>query len=496
MRLPTSFLVGVLVCSLTAVAGPGDFAVGELNAAMAERKIKAKNVIELSLDAPESFRIEPYRMGGAHITGGDLRGLMYGVLEAAAQIQATGKFAKTIGSPAASLRGIRLTLNPELEAAPPEFWHAYFQMLARNRFNRVHVQFAHLDPPFRLERLLSRTAVDYGIDFTLGIADEISADDLGRILVSCPMIRGVAIESGSPSRVAVLTALRRAGRRVTLDLDGATVESPVLLAAVEMGVPLLRPAASWPPSFEMAPPALDGTEALAHPLFYNVVGRLGFDPKAELPHEIPPDGYRAALWIAAAEQSNLGGSDYVASAAEAAGNRLNRVASAKFTPADIALRLDAAAQQLQRSTLPDLRLLARMAQAKADQQRAAVNLAPLTRRAPPTQWTHNPPASAPSEQPLSLSLRLAQPKEIAAVRLHYRTLDPAAPSKTIELPAVAENAFTIPAVDITGNWDLRYFFEVIARDGGAWFEPDPLLVTYPAPPHWTVHVIAPHVGRN
>jgi hypothetical protein len=489
-------LISVLVCALTAIAGPVDFAVGELNAAMAERKIKAKNIIELSLDAPESFRIEPYRVGGAHITGGDLRGLMYGVLEAAAQVRATGKFAKASGTPAASLRGVRIALTPELEATSQEFWHSYFQTLARQRFNRVHVQFTALDPPYRLVQFLSRTAVDYGIDFTLGIAGEISADDLSQILVTCPMIRGVALETGSPSRVAVLNALRRAGRRVTLDLDGATVESSVLVAALEMGVPLLRPASAWPPSFEIAPPPIDAAGANAHPLFYRLVGRLGYDPKAELPKELNPEiakaAQDAALWIAAAEQSNLGGSDYIAAAGETAANKMNRTASAKFTPADIALRLDAAAQQLQHSPMPDLRLLSGIAQSQADQQRGAVNLPPAARRAPPTAWTHSNPLSAPSEQPLALSLRLAQPKEIAAVRLHYRTLDPAASGKTLEIPAAAENTFTIPAAGITGNWDLRYFFEVIGRDGGAWFEPDPLA----AAPYWNVHVIAPHVGRN
>src|SRR5579864_5930725 len=72
-----SFIFGSL---LLHAAGPQDFGMSELNAAIAERafRIKPKITAELDLNAPETFRIEPYQAGGAHITGGDLRGLMYG----------------------------------------------------------------------------------------------------------------------------------------------------------------------------------------------------------------------------------------------------------------------------------------------------------------------------------------------------------------------------------------------------------------------------------
>ena len=103
-----------------------------------------------------------------------------------------------------------------------------------------------------------------------------------------------------------------------------------------------------------------------------------------------------------------------------------------------------------------------------------------------------PPASAPSEQPLVVVLQITQPKTVGPVRLHYRPLDPAAVTKTIEMPAAAEISFTIPAADITGNWDVMYYFEILDGNGGGWFAPDPLTAT----PYWTVHVIAPHTGRN
>jgi hypothetical protein len=452
---------------------------------MAERKLKWKNQVDLNLEAPDTFRIEPYSIGGAHITGGDLRGLMYGLLEAAEQIRATGHFTKTIGNPAASLRGVRIALNADLEKAPEEFWNSYFRMLARNRFNRVHVVFQRIEAPYRFPKLLSHTAAEYGIDFTLGVEGDTSAEELAHMLILCPSIRGLALE-GSGAQAAVFSALRVAGRRVTLDLDGATAQPGVMQEALVSGIPVLRPAAAWPPSFEVEPP-IDAADAGAHPLFYEVMGRLSYDPK-------PKPEQRAArevgLWIAAAQQSNLGGSDYVASAAEAAHNREQHLASAKFTPAEIAERLDAAAARLDPATDADLRLLAGLAREQAAQQRAS-GLPGPTRGMPPV-WTHTPPPSAPSEKPLTLALQIAQPKTASVVRLHYRPTDPAAATQVLELAAKPDVSFTIPASEITGNWDLQYFFEILHAGGSGWFEPDPLTAT----PYWLVHIIAPHVGRN
>lgn len=490
MRLLSSLiLLAMMATGGLAAAGPVEFGQAELDSAMAERKLKWKNQVELNLDAPDTFRIEPYSMGGAHITGGDLRGLMYGLLEAAEQIRATGHFTKAIGNPAASLRGVRIVLNAELEKAPEEFWNSYFRMLARNRFNRAHVVFQRIEAPYSLPKLLSHAAAEYGIDFTLGVAADTSAEELAHMLILCPAVRGVALE-GSSRQEAVFSALRVAGRRVTLDLDGATAQPGVLQEALASGIPVLRPAAEWPPSFEIVPP-IDAADAEAHRLFYEVMGRLSYDPK-------PKPELRAArevgLWIAAAQQSNLGGSEYVASAAEAAHDHGKHIASAKFTPPEIAERLDAAAAQLDPATDADLRLLAGLAREHAAQLRSAGDLQVLAKgaRPAPSSWTHTPPASAPSEQPLMLTLHIAQPKTVSAVRLHYRPTDPSAATQVLEMAAKPEVSFTIPAGDITGNWDLQYYFEILHADGSGWFEPDPLTAT----PYWVVHIIAPHTGRN
>jgi hypothetical protein len=487
-------LSSLLLWAIVAGAGPVEFAQAELDAAMAQRKLKWKNQVELSLDAPDTFRIEPYTAGGAHITGGDLRGLMYGLLEAAEQIRDSGHFLKVHGEPAATFRGVRIALSTEMEQASEEFWNSYFRMLARNRFNRMHVVFQRMEAPYRLPQFLSRAAADYGIDFTLGVDAGVSAQDLAHMLIICPSIRGVAIEDAS-AQAAVFSALRVAGRRVTLDLDGATADPAVMQSALANEVPLLRPASAWPPSFEVSPP-IDPANAGAHPVFYEVMGRLSYDPKRKPPKDADAAEYGVAreieLWMAAAQQSNLGGSEYVASAGEAARTRAEHIASAKFSPPEIAERLEAAAVQLDHSADPDLRLLARLAREQAQQQNSGGNLPSPTKSARPTTWTHTPPASAPSEQPLSLTLRLEQPKTIAAVRLHYRPLDPAAATQVIELAPKTEVSFTIPAQEITGNWDLQYYFEILQADGSGWFDPDPLT----AAPYWVVHVIAPHTGRN
>ena len=276
---------------------------------------------------------------------------------------------------------------------------------------------------------------------------------------------------------------------------GAPAHPKMLEALAGSNISLLRANSAWPPSFEWTP-VLDSQNPDALPLLYAVVGKFSYDPKAKPPKGVDAAEFSAArdavVWIGAAQQSVLGGSDYVAAPFETARNRDEHLASAKFTPADIAERLYAAAGRLVNSAFPDLRVLADVARAEAGRQIAAANFPPVANAAPPSVWTHTPPAATPSEQPLALTLHIAQPRSVNTVRLHYRPLDPAAATKTIEMPAAADVTFTIPAADITGNWDLLYFFEILHAGGNGWFEPDPLTAT----PYRIVHVVAPHTGRN
>src|SRR5947209_20441248 len=179
-------------------AGPLEFGKAELDRALAARGLTIAYKSGVSQIAAESFEIEPFR-----ITGGDLRGLMYGLLEAADQIRARGRLSLTKGSPTTPIRGIRYFIhNHDLEERwyySHEYWDEYLAMLARQRFNRFNLVFAHqtnyLAPPYpfwldlpefskirvpglsaedrkrnvEMLQYISQAAMDHGIDLTLGI---------------------------------------------------------------------------------------------------------------------------------------------------------------------------------------------------------------------------------------------------------------------------------------------------------------------------------------
>ncbi|MBI3696955.1 MAG: hypothetical protein HY238_19245, partial [Acidobacteria bacterium] len=188
-------------CALVALptwAGPIEFGRAELNRSLSARGLELSIQTELGPGPPESYRITPGR-----ITGADPRGLMYGLLEAADQIREHGQLVPAQGAPATPMRGIRYFLhNRELESDwyySRDYWQEFLAMLARNRFNRFNLVFAHqtnyLAPPYlfwldipefpqvrvpgltageqrrnlEMLRFISQTTEDHGIDFTLGI---------------------------------------------------------------------------------------------------------------------------------------------------------------------------------------------------------------------------------------------------------------------------------------------------------------------------------------
>jgi hypothetical protein len=300
MKLILALIAGPLVYS-----GAVEFGQAELEKAAAARGLKLHIATEVTTAPPDSFEISPTR-----ISGGDRRGLMYGLLEAAAQIRATGRLTAARGIPAVPMRGIRYFLhNESLEKEwyySRDYWQTYFQMLARNRFNRFNLVFAHqtdyLAPPYpfwisipefpeirarnltakqqsrNLEMLqyISQTAADYGVDFTLGIwehniqpgmkpsVEGLSAENIGpysnkalkQILRLCPAIRSVQMrtnsESGIPNdkqvsfyRDFIYPALKESGRLVTLDLRGWTMRPEMLEAATGSGVPVRLSTKYW-----------------------------------------------------------------------------------------------------------------------------------------------------------------------------------------------------------------------------------------------------------
>ena len=287
MRAVPAFLLLLTAASVHA-AGPVDFGQAELNAALAERKLKLHVDTELNLDQPETFSITLYKTGIARVTGGDLRGLMYGLIEASEQIRATGKLKATSGKPATAARGVRMTLR-SYDLAQPWFtsdaqWRAYFQTLARARLNRVSVMLALAEADVERLRILSETAAEFGVDFVLGL-HHLPADPqelyarLRGILDNCPLIRGLEIEAGDePVKLyqeGVFPALRESGRRVTLELRNVDARPELARALAASGIPLSMP------GFEMDAP---GPDFLGdHSQDYWNQGRSSYDAAFQAP---------------------------------------------------------------------------------------------------------------------------------------------------------------------------------------------------------------------
>lgn len=301
-------LLSGLLLAWLAWAGPVEFGFEEVRKAAAERGLNPQLFrfrAEITSSEPES-----YRVAGRTVSGGDLRGLMYGLLDVAEQIRTTGRVLATSGRPAVPLRGIRQFVhNEDLSAGwfdSEEYWRAYFQMLARCRFNRFNLVFAHqtsyMAPPYpywveieefpqvrvpglsrerqrrNLEALcqIARLAAEFGIDFTLGVwqqnvqpgmepaVDGLSPQILGpytyralrKVLQACPEIRSVQVRTNVESGIAyeqqvaffrdfVFPAIQQAGRLVTLDLRGWQAQPGVVEAAVKTGLPLRVSAKFW-----------------------------------------------------------------------------------------------------------------------------------------------------------------------------------------------------------------------------------------------------------
>lgn len=297
-------------CPPAASAGPVEFARGEVERALAERRLPPASLqmrTEVRPGPPESFEVFPDRVIGA-----DERGLMYGLLTAADQVRAEGEPKRESGAPRTPMRGVRQFLhNESLEENwyhSREHWNAYFAMLARNRFNRFNLVFAHqtdyLAPPYpfwldlrqfpgvtvpglsaerrrrNLETLcfIARAAADHGVAFTLGIWQHdvqrhrgmrpavvgltpanigpYSYAALRHVLATCDGIEAVQLrtndESGIPPdrqlafyRDHVFAAIRDSGRPVTLDLRGWAAAAELVEAARQAGVPLRVSAKYW-----------------------------------------------------------------------------------------------------------------------------------------------------------------------------------------------------------------------------------------------------------
>jgi hypothetical protein len=280
VRQWSRLITGIALAAYANAAGPVDFGIAELNAAIAARNIKYKPriVTEINLEPPETFRIEPYAAGGGRIAGGDLRGLMYGLLEAADQMRSTGHLKQTHGVPALTPRGVKISADPAASWFVSEsFWTAAMQALARDRFNRVQLLFEYLPGKevFPALRTISQTGLQYGVDLALGLksASENFAPLLQDILSQCPDIRSVSLAAPDDSlKTPVLQVLSRTGRRVVLDDNHLWQIDPAQVGPGEESIRSVM--ASLPSGFELtAPQAGDGKPDL-RPL--GLWGRLGY----------------------------------------------------------------------------------------------------------------------------------------------------------------------------------------------------------------------------
>lgn len=267
-------------------AGPADFGMAELNAAIAARnlKYKPKIAVELNLDPPETFRIDPYPAGGGRISGGDLRGLMYGLLEAAAQMRTMGHLKQTRVAPFLSPRGVKAVADPSVVwFGSEEFWTAYLGGLARDRFDRLQLVFERLPDRDALSalKMISQTALRYGIDLALGLKSfsAESGPQLQELLAQCGAIRSVSLSDGNDGgKQPLLETLGRTGRRVVLENDRLWQIDPFPVGPDEERI--RSTIMSLTSGFEVLAPL--GGQGIG------LWGRLGYDPQ-------PPRAAKSAI---------------------------------------------------------------------------------------------------------------------------------------------------------------------------------------------------------
>ena len=182
-----------------ALSGPVEFGRSELDRAIAGRRLNPRQFsfkTQVAVDPAESYRIVP-----GLITGGDLRGLMYGLLEAADQVRKSGRLRKVEATPGMAVRGARVAIDDFAGDMQwfygREQWPPLFRTLAIDRFNQFQIAVPDLAGAGSEQNLdalhfISDTAAEYGIDFTLGVGirQALEGPDLYaallKVLADCP----------------------------------------------------------------------------------------------------------------------------------------------------------------------------------------------------------------------------------------------------------------------------------------------------------------------
>ncbi len=264
----------VLAAAMPAAAGAVEFGTAELERAFVERGLNPRAFrihTQVSEDPSESYSIAP-----GLITGGDLRGVMYGLLAAAEQIRTSGRLSKAAASPALAIRGVRMAVK-DLGAEwfqSREYWMGLFATLVRSRCNRFHLALPYLSAGEEALEVVTQAASEFGIDFTLGVWGETDgqpaaefAASLTKVLSAFPTIRTVQVRVEDEAAMYAVRVLHDAGRRMTLEAPAKASTLPS--AASSAGVPI-RIAREYP----------DGTSAGTRLPFYWEISRESYGSTA------------------------------------------------------------------------------------------------------------------------------------------------------------------------------------------------------------------------
>jgi hypothetical protein len=491
-----SINVVVTACVAAALhAGPREFGESEFRAALAARNLARERIrlrLELNQDRPQSWRIEATR-----ISGGDMAGLMYGLLEAADQMRATGRLAQAKGEPAIAIRGVRVRLPGPLPAELNADWRSFLEILARARFNRIRILANPM--PEEFVRTLAQAAAEYAIELEPRLwrppLPEAVAREPEPYEIPSP-VEGFGLPWGDP-----IHARRRIQTAILAGHDGIEIDAAL--------------------------------PAAAHWFFYQLWGRLAYDPKRKdkaLQGEFERRYSKSAgdVWEVITSASRAlslrsAAEPFFASADEAASIRAGDLTSAKLTPLALAAELHGYAHQAQqalgkiadqdlrtelgklitaarmearRLTAEDFAGMFRLTGSDSALRAARLQSAAAKRLAgelnleaavpvlagesarnqdllhyPPSpvrpDLGHTPPLLLLAGQPVTLSLHLSPNTGIAVVRLHYAD-KPGGRFQTLEASG------TRPSFTFRPQQSAIYYFEVIHQNRSGWFLPDPL----------------------
>lgn len=291
--------------------------IGTLSGSEKIASLRENKQLELS-DAKESLsvrRIDDKSRSSLYVAGSDDRGLMYALLELAEQVEHIAEskdwyasIKETAEKPQVPVRSMAVLLHSEDCEKDwyysKEHWEEYFAMLATNRWNAFNLIFSHQTPylsplyafhvfveqhpevrarglteeqrirNLEMLRFISSLAKKRGIDFTLGIWQQIAWEGkhqgsrqesmvtgltrenmhsytyhaLLNLLRECPDIRGVQLRINHESgidydeqtkffRDSVFRAIKDCGRPIQLETRNVGLLRETLDAALDIGLP-------------------------------------------------------------------------------------------------------------------------------------------------------------------------------------------------------------------------------------------------------------------